>query len=144
VAPDRIMQFVTGAWATAILGSAARYGVFNALADGSSDAAAVAVKTGISVRGAQALLDGLTGMGLVLHEGGRYQNSPEASQFLVKGGRSYLGGMADVFTASMADWGRLPDAVKTGEPAAANTTDVPDNDFWQLLVPAIAGLSLPV
>jgi len=127
--PDKVMQLITGGWAAAILGSAAKHGIFNALEGGGDDAAGVAKKTGISARGAQAVLDGLTGVGLLTLVNGRYQNTPEASAFLVKGKPTCLGGMA---------------AVKTGNPTATNTAEMADNDFWHVLVPAIAALSFPV
>ena len=142
--PDKVMQCITGGWAAAILGSAARHGIFNALEGGGDHAEGVVNKTGISLRGAQAVLDGLTGLGLISHSNGRYQNSPEASAFLVKGKPAYLGGMAEVMTDALSDWAKLPDAVKTGRPTASNTTDMADNEFWHVLVPAIAGLSFPV
>jgi SAM-dependent methyltransferase len=138
------MQVITGGWATAILGAAAKHGVFNALEGTGDTAEGVARKAGISPRGAQAVLDGLTGMGLLTLSNGRYQNTPEASAFLVKGKPAYLGGMAEVMTGSMADWGTLPDAVKTGNPTASMTADMADNEFWHVLVPAIAALSFPV
>ncbi len=143
--PDRVMQYIAGGWATAVLGSAARHGVFNALEGGGDRAEGVVNKTGISLRGAQAVLDGLTGLGLILHShDGRYQNSPEASAFLVKGKPAYLGGMAEVMMDALSEWTKLPGAVKTGAPAASNTTDKPDNESWHVLVPAIAALSIPV
>ena len=142
--PERIMQLITGGWAAAILGSAAKHGVFNALEDGGDDAAGVAKKTGISARGAQAVLDGLTGLGLLTLAGGRYRNTVEASTFLVKGKPACLGGMAEVMTGNLADWGTLPAAVKSGSPTAMATADMADNEFWHVLVPAIAALSFPV
>src|SRR5690348_6884373 len=128
--PDKIMQFISGGWATAILGSAAKHGVFNALEDGGSDAKGVAKKTGISERGAQAVLDGLAGLGLVTVSQGGYQNTPEAATFLVKGKQAYFGGMAEVMAGSLTDWATLPNAVKTGQPTAEVTAEVPDNEFW--------------
>lgn len=142
--PDKIMQIITGGWATSILGAAARHGIFNALEGNPARTEEVAKRTDISVRGAQALLDGLAGLGLLTLSEGRYQNSPEASQFLVKGKPSYLGGMAEVFLEDFSTWQHMPDAVKTGMPVASNTTDVADNPFWHMLVPAIAALSFPV
>lgn len=143
-APEKVMQIITGAWATSILGAAVRHGIFAALEGNPAAAGDVAKKTEISVRGAQALLDGLTGLGLLTLSEGRYQNSPEASLFLVKGKPSYLGGMADVFLQDFSSLEKLPDAVKTGQPVASNTADVADNPFWHMLVPAIAALSFPV
>ncbi len=142
--PDKVMQVISAGWTTAILGSATRHGVFNALESGGDNADGVAKKTGISARGAQAVLDGLTGIGLLTLENGRYSNSPEASTFLIKGKPAYLGGFAEVMSDSLSDWAKLPTSVKTGAPAAAQTADVPDNEFWHMLVPAIASLSFPV
>jgi len=138
------MQLTTGGWATAIVGSAAKYGVFDVLETGSNDAEGVAKTTGISKRGAQALLDGLTGLGLITVLNGRYQNAPESSVFLVKNKPAYIGDMAEIWVGGLVDWAKLPEAVKTGNPTATHTTEVPDNEFWHLLVPAIATLSFPV
>jgi SAM-dependent methyltransferase len=143
-APDKIMQLITGGWASSILGASARHGIFTTLEANPDTAEAIARKTGISLRGAQALLDGVTGMGLLILSGGRYRNSPEASAFLVKGKPSYLGGMAEVFMDDLETWRKLPESAKTGLPVAPQTTDVADNPFWHVLVPAIAALSLPV
>lgn len=142
--PDRVMQMINGGWVAAVLGSAVRHGVFDALEGEAGTAETVARKTGISLRGAQAVLDGLTGVGLLAHEGGRYRNTSEASTFLIKGKPSYLGGMAEVMTDGLTDWAKLPESVKTGEPMAAETTDAPDNRFFETLVPAIAAMSFPV
>jgi hypothetical protein len=142
--PEKVMQIITGGWATSILGAAAQHGLFTALEGNPATAEAVAKKTGISLRGAQALLDGLTGLGLLSLSEGLYRNTPDASSFLVKDKPSYLGGMAEVFLQDFATWQNLPEAAKTGLPSARNTTDVADNPFWHVLVPAIAALSFPV
>src|SRR2546428_12977918 len=92
--PDKVMQLITGGWATAILGSAAKHGIFNALVGGGDNAMSVAKKTGISERGAQAALDGRTALGLGTLSNRRYQNTPEAEAFLLKGKPSYFGGIA--------------------------------------------------
>lgn len=142
--PDRVMQFITGGWACTILGAGVRHGVFTALEGNPDTTENVAAKTGISARGAQALLDGLTGLGLLTLSAGRYQNSPESAVYLVKDKPSYLGGMAEVMMDDLGTWQKMPDAVKTGLPTAPHTTDVEDNPFWHQLVPAIAALSWPV
>lgn len=142
--PEKVMQIITGGWASSILGAAAQHGLFTALEGNPASAENVAKKTGISLRGAQALLDGLTGLGLLTLSEGKYQNSPDASAFLVKGKPSYFGGMAEVFLQDFPIWQNLPTAAKTGQPSAQNTTEVADNPFWHVLVPAIASLSFPV
>jgi Dimerisation domain/O-methyltransferase domain len=142
--PEKVMQIITGGWATAILGAAAQHGIFTALEGNPATVETVTKKTGISLRGAQALLDGLTGLGLLSLSEDLYRNGPDASSFLVKGKPSYLGGMAEVFLQDFPTWQNLPEAAKTGLPSARNTTDVADNPFWHVLVPAIAALSFPV
>lgn len=142
--PDKVMQIITGGWAASILGAAARHGIFTALEGNPDTVENVAKKAGISPRGAQALLDGLTGVGLLTLSNGRYQNTPEASAFLVKGKRSYLGAFAEVMLDDFGVWQKLPEAAKTGLPCVPNETEVTDNPYWQELVPAIATLSLPV
>lgn len=143
-APDKVMQLITGAWAASIVGAAARHGIFTALESQPDDANGVAAKVGISIRGAQALLDGLTGLGLLTLAGGIYRNAPEASSFLVKGRPAYLGALAEVFLDDFGTWQKLPDAARMGVPTAAYTADVSDNPFWHVLVTAIAPLSFPV
>ena len=143
-APDKILQLISGGWACSILGASARHGIFTALDESPATTEGVAERTGISPRGAQALLDGLTGLGLLTLSGGRYQNSPEASAFLVKGKTTYLGAMAEVFMDDLGTWQKLPESAKTGLPVAPHTNDVADNPFWHVLVPAIAALSVPV
>jgi ubiquinone/menaquinone biosynthesis C-methylase UbiE len=142
--PEKVMQIITGGWATSILGAGARHGIFAALEGHPATVEEIAKDTAISPRGAQALLDGLTGLGLLTLSGGKYRNTPEASVFLVKGKPSYLGAMAEVFLEDFPTWQKLPEAVKTGVPSASNTSDVADNPFWHALVPAIAALSFPV
>jgi hypothetical protein len=74
--PDKVMQLITGAWAASILVAAAQHGLFTALEEHPDSTDGVARKTGISSRGAQALLDGLTGLGLLTLSNGKYQNTP--------------------------------------------------------------------
>ena len=141
--PEKVMQLMTGGWAASMLGAAAKHGVFGAL-ETPDTVDGVVAKTSISKRGAQALLDGLTAVGLLTLANGKYQNTPEASQFLVKNKPSYLGAMAEVFLDELETWRKLPESVKSGKPSAAQTTDVADNPFWHVLVTAIAPLSFPV
>jgi SAM-dependent methyltransferase len=142
--PEKVMQLITGGWASSILGAAACHGIFTVLEERVDDAEGVARRAGISARGAQALLDGVTGLGLLRLSNGKYENTPEASAFLVKGKPAYLGAMAEIFLEDFATWQKLPDAAKTGLPTAVHTADVADNPFWHVLVTAIAPLSFPV
>lgn len=141
--PERILQLSTGGWAAAILGTATTYALFAHLEAGENTAARLAKRADISERGAQTLLDGLLGLGLVeLHDGG-YRNSPEAAAYLIEDRSGYLGGFAKVLLARAADWSALPEVVRTGTPVIADTHDTPDSTFFEELVPAIAPTSAP-
>jgi hypothetical protein len=142
--PEKVMQLTTGIWSAAILAAAVRHGVFTALESKPDSADGLAKRLGISRRGAQALLDGLTGVGLLALSNGTYQNTPEASAFLVKDKPGYLGAISEVFLEDSETWRKLPQAVKTGAPTTPQSTDVVDNPFWHVLVTAIAPLSIPV
>src|SRR3954468_4623673 len=91
--PDKVMQLITGSWSASIVGAAARHGLFTALERHPAGASEIATTLGISARGAQAVLDGLTGLGLLTLSAGTYQNTPEASTYLVKDKPMYLGAM---------------------------------------------------
>src|ERR1700747_1828005 len=142
--PEKIMQFISGGWVSAVLGSAARHGIFAHLEGAGATADDVAKKSAISRRGAQALLDGLTGVGILKLEGGRYKNTPEASAFLLKGKPGYIGAMAEVMMDSVVDWAKLHQSVKNDEPAASAAAQQPDKPFLHEVVTAIATLSIPV
>lgn len=139
--PDRIMQITTGGWASAVLGASAEVGLFDHLEEPrtAGDLAAVAK---ISPRGAQALLDGLLGLGFVVLDHGKYRNALDASAFLVTSKPGYLGGLSQVLLHEMGEWARLADVVRAGRPPENRAAQV-ENPFWEALVPAIANLSVP-
>ena len=142
--PERIMQLVTGGWVTGILGAAASHSLFTHLHAGADTADKLAAQAGISERGAQTLLDGLVGLGLVELREDSYRNTAEAVTFLVEGQPACLSGFAKVMLAEMGDWVAFPEVVRTGAPVKEATTDVADNPLWEKLVPAIAPQSVPV
>lgn len=144
ISPEKIIQFSTGAWACSILGAAVTHSIFNLLEGDGTAPSAVAEKVGLSIRGTQALLDGLVGLGLVNYRDDKYHNSDEASTFLVSGKPSYLGGFCKFNMSQMGYWAELGKAAKTGSPVVPETADVPENTFWNELVPSIAALSFPL
>jgi SAM-dependent methyltransferase len=141
--PDRIMQIATGGWAAGILGTGVTHSVFTHVQNGEDTAERLAKGAGISERGAQALLDGLTGLGFLELREGAYRNTPEAAAFLVEGSPAYFGAFARVMLGHLNEWQALPETVRTGAPALTETLDVADNPFWDELVPAIAPLQVP-
>jgi SAM-dependent methyltransferase len=141
---ERIMQVATGAWATSLLATGVVHSIFTHIATGHDTLEDIARKAAISQRGAGALLDGLVGLGFLSVSDGRYRNAPDASEFLVEGKPSYFGGFPKVLFGKFSERTALPEAARTGQPAAQETADAPENPFWEELVPAIAVLSVPV
>jgi SAM-dependent methyltransferase len=138
------MQMIGGYQASALIAAAVDHRVFARIERGVDTAEAMARDAGIALRGAQVLLDGLLGLGLVSLSGGRYENSPDASLFLVEGKPASLAEYVRLTHRFMLPWSRLHEAVKTGEPAVTETTDTPENSLWEPLVTAIAPLAFPV
>ena len=143
--PDKVMQLITGGWAASILGAAARHGLFTALEGHPARRGSDREESRhLDPRCAGATRWPDRTWAADILGAGTYQNTPEASAFLVKGKPSYLGAMAEVFLEDFGTWQKLPEAVKTGLPTAPHTADVADNPFWHVLVTAIAPLSFPV
>jgi SAM-dependent methyltransferase len=141
---DRVMQLITGYWATGIVGAAATHSVFTHLEAGATDAGDLAARAGISLRGAQALLDGLVSVGLVEVGDGGYRNSADAAAFLVEGRPTCLSGFAKVKLGHMVALAELPEVVRVGGPLADAVVEVADNPHWEELVQALAAQSIPV
>ncbi|MDQ3406489.1 MAG: methyltransferase domain-containing protein [Actinomycetota bacterium] len=141
---DRILQLATGYWATGILGAAASHSLFTHLEAGADTALLLAARAEISERGAQTLLDGLVGLGLIEVDDGSYRNTAEASTFLVEGSSACLSGFATLKLSHMGSLATLPEVVRTGGPVTEETVRVADNPHWEALVQAIAALSVPV
>lgn len=142
--PDRIMEIANGYWATGLLGVAARYSLFTHLEAGVDTAEQLAAKAGMSERGAQTLLDGLVGLGLVELRDAKYHNTAEAATFLVEGQRASLSGYAKLKLGEMGRLATLFDVFRTGGPVTDAMVEVADNPHWEEVVPAIAAQSVPV
>ncbi|MEU1408905.1 class I SAM-dependent methyltransferase [Streptomyces sp. NPDC005728] len=141
--PDGVLRLINGYWATGVVGAAAAHRLFTHLEDGADTAGHLAERAEISERGAQTLLDGLVGIGLVELAGGRYRNTPEASAYLVEGKPASLSSFARLKLKHMGALVTLPDVVRAGGPITDPATEVADNPHWEEIVPAIAAQSVP-
>lgn len=141
--PDGVLRLINGYWATGIVGVAATYSLFTHLENGVETVAKLAAAAEISERGAQALVDGLVGLGLVAAHEGRYRNTPSASAYLVEGSPTYLGDLARLKQRHMGGLTSLAEVVRVGGPLSDPTTEVADNPHWAQVVPAIAAQSVP-
>lgn len=141
---DRILQIANSYWGTGILGVAASHSLFTHLEAGVDTADRLAAQAGISERGAQTLLDGLVGLGLVELRDGRYRNTVEAATFLVEGQSTCLTDWVTLKLAHMGSMVALPEIFRAGGPVTDATVEVPDNPHWEKVVMAFAPQSAPV
>lgn len=144
--PEKILSHtLQGVASAGALGAAATHSLFTHIERGAGTTEEIARAAGISVRGAQALLDAMVALELVRPVDGTYMNSPEAAFYLVEGKPAYLGTHAKMacspFGRSFLD---MPEVAKSGVPSFEHTADVTDNPFWEELVLAIVPLALPV
>jgi SAM-dependent methyltransferase len=141
VSPDKIMQYVSGHWAAATLSAAVTHSIFTHLESGRATPEAIAKAGSLSVRGVEALLDGLVGIALVERTEDGYRNTREASAFLVEGKPTYLGAIARRGLGEFDAWKALPEAVRTG--ASGDRVIEGDDARWKELISSLAPLAVP-
>lgn len=140
--PTTIVRTAYGVWGSSILAAAVQNGVFGLLEAGHNTPEALAEAGSLSLRGTQALLDGLCGIGLVERDAGNYKNSEEASTYLIPGKPAYIGDLTTRIVKEFQNWSQLAEVVKSGVPAAAHM-DLEDDPYWESVVMAIAPLAVP-
>ena len=92
--PERIFQTITAYQQAAALNTAIELDIFTAVAEGASDAAAIAARTNASERGVRILCDFLCVYGFLEKRDGRYGLTPESKLFLVRTSPAYVGAMS--------------------------------------------------
>lgn len=134
-------------------------GLFGHLAQGPATRSQICDRLGLHQRGTEHFLLALVELGMLVRDGETFANSPEVTRFLVPGnGEGYMGGFLSVANQVMYPaWGRLAEALRTGEPQAATYSggqdmfdqlygnDEKKNDFVSMaedasrpLIPALA------
>jgi SAM-dependent methyltransferase len=96
--------------------TAVRLGLFDLLHSGPAEPEQIRKKLELNGRGLSDWLDLLTELGLLEHVDGRYANASGPDNFLVRGQASYIGGFLERSDRNLYPaWGRLSDALRTGE-----------------------------
>jgi C-methyltransferase len=146
LSPEPIFHALQGFQATAVLGTAIKLGVFDAIAGGATPADGLADKLGADPRGLGVLLDALTALGFLVADKGGYRLAPASERFLVRDGGAYLGGLAEVFFSEWQWRGHLglAEAVRRGGTVGGDQ-DVEElqHPFWATFVDAWTGPSFP-
>ena len=115
---DRIIEAAYGYRNAKVLLSAVELGLFDALAAGPLEAAALRQRLGIAERGACDFFDAVVALGWIVRDpAGHYANAPESTRYLVRGRPDYIGGLLEnLGTREYRLWGALTDALRTGRP----------------------------
>lgn len=117
ISPAPIFQMATGYWASSILLTANRLGVFSAIGSGEVTVEALARELGLSAYPLDNFLDALLALGFLEKRGAAYANAPLSRTFLVEGQPAYLGEALRYSDDLYPVWGKLEQTLRTGEPA---------------------------
>ena len=132
----RLLQIGLGFWPAKTLLSAVELGVFTHLAaSGPQDLAQAGAALGLHPRSAADFLDALVALGLLERDAaGRYANGAEAARFLDRAKPTYVGGLLEMANARLYGfWGRLTEALRTGEPQNEIRGAKPGEDLFAAL-----------
>jgi len=100
-----------------ILLTAVRLDLFGVLGRGEAEASQVARSAGADERACTLLLDALCAMGFVTKTNGRYHVQPGKEEYLVPGGRHYVGDILGHHERLWNNWSKLTEVVLSGTPA---------------------------
>ena len=93
--------------------SACELDIFTAIGDGGATSGEVAKKTACDPRAADRLMNALVALELLFKEKGRFFNSPQAAQYLVKGKPQFKSGFGH-YNSMWESWSTLTEAVEKG------------------------------
>jgi C-methyltransferase len=146
VSPEPIFHALQGFQATAVLGTAIRLRVFDAIAGGVTALDGLAGAVSADRRGLAVLCDALTAIGFLVADAAGYHLAPVSERFLVRDGGAYLGGLADVFFSEWQWRGHLalPEAVQRGGTLGGDQNVAAlEHPFWTGFVDSWTGPSFP-
>lgn len=119
VNPAAIMDMSTAYWRSQVLLTANRLGVFECLAEGPQSLEAVCNALGTHPRATRLLLKACEALELVVEAPDGFVNGLAAAAFLVPNKPGYLGNAIRYSDNLYGTWGKLEQALKTGEPQLA-------------------------
>src|SRR5436190_862085 len=120
--PSKIMQIGMGFWASKVILSAVKLGLFTLLAPEPLSGPEIKrrLSLGCTDRHVYDWLDSLVSLGFLQREGllerSRYTNAPDTDLFLDRNKKSYIGGILEMANNRLYNfWGNLEDGLRTGK-----------------------------
>jgi 2-polyprenyl-3-methyl-5-hydroxy-6-metoxy-1,4-benzoquinol methylase len=144
--PEHIFNTLNAYQQTFALRAAIELDIFSAIADGATDVASLAKKTGAAERGVHSLCNYLTVLGFLTKQGEQYALSQESSIFLNKRSPAYMGSISKFLTNDhiVGTFTKLTDAVKKGGTAAAQgDNQQPNDEMWVTFAKSMAAMTVP-
>ncbi|WP_083913989.1 methyltransferase [Nocardia concava] len=122
--PAHILGVVSGARRAQVVLAAAELDLFTVLADRDLAAAEIGAAIGLHPEWTRDFLDAVASSGLIIADGGRYSNSPDAHRYLVRGRPEYLGGFLRFLDKTLHPaWTGLAASVKSGKPVNSDAAE---------------------
>jgi len=137
------MQMAWGYAPPLIIEAATRHGVFDHLETGPKTVDEIGTLSGASVRGLRAIMNALTGLGLLAKSDGRYALTPESAAFLISGKPGYHGGFFRHTSDLIPNWLHLNEVVQTGRPVLNVNDESQGAGFFHDFVEALFPMSYP-
>jgi len=142
LSPEKIME-TTFAFAPArVLATGVDLEVFTHIARGNHTSKDIAKCSESSHRGMEILLNSLVGLDFLTKSDHKYNLTPLAEKFLVKGQPAYYGDFVQHIDGLWEPWGNLTEVVRTGKPCMALEKE-DGVEFFQKLVTQLFPMSYP-
>jgi len=116
--PDTVNKLRSAADAAFAMLAGMQLELFTPLKAGPKTAEDIAHTIGVAPTRLRLLLYSLVAAGLLTEEHGHFSNSPEADQFLIKGGPSYIGNWQAILSNRWARNLKIAESIRTGVPQA--------------------------
>ncbi|MBF8191916.1 methyltransferase domain-containing protein [Nonomuraea sp. K274] len=122
--PSGIIRLANSFCDAKALLTAVELGLFSTLHGSEAGVEVIRERLGLHGRGLSDWLDLLVELNLLEREDGRYRNSPGADRYLVRGAEPYIGGFIERSNRNLYPaWGRLSEALRTGESQSGSHFD---------------------
>ncbi len=139
--PDTINRLIGGVYPAMAMLAGRQLELFTPLGGGPMSASALAESLGVRPDKLSPLLHALVVAGLLTLEEGLFANTPEAAEFLVKGGPSYQGNgelMSDLWSATL----QTAETIRTGKPQAKHDFEAMTADALRAFLRGMHGGAL--
>jgi len=131
-----LRELIYGFQKSRIVLTAFELGIFSVLGSGELSSVEVAAKSTTETRATDRLLNALVALELLIKEKDKFRNSDIASQFLVKGKPSFMGGI--MHSVNLWDtWSNLTLSVKTGKPSARQAINDRGENWLEAFIAAM-------